>query len=381
MTVRIPVKQNVLTWAIERAGYAVEPFLAEVPQAAKWVQGEKEPTLKQLENFAKKLHVPFGFLLLDEPPKEAIVPPLFRTIDAAGGLPPTVRDTIVLLRQRQDWLSDFLRDNGHDALPFVGSAAQTDNPVELAGRMRGLLGLPANQPIRRGKAGDTLRLLADTLDEVGIHVFISGVDGNNNRRPIPVENCRGFVLLDDFAPFVFVNNQDAKAAQLFTLAHEFAHVLVGREGLLQLDQLLPAEDPIERLCDAAAAEFLVPAALLPQVFVEAGEDVDKTARVFGVSPIVIGRRLLDLGQWDRSTFFAFYATQRAKWDALRAKQKEVDGGNFYATKAQKVGRRFLQYVDQAARSGSLPYRQAYRLTGTTRKSFTQLVEKSQPTDG
>lgn len=373
MTVRVPVQEKLLTWAIERAGYAVEQFLAAQPKAGPWLSGEKQPTLRQLENLAKKLNVPFGYLLLPEPPEEAPILPMFRTAGTGTpGVPPPVRDTILLIKQRQEWLSEYLADNGAEPLPFIASATGDVSPLELAERMRVVLGLGADQPIRKGKPADTLRTLTNRLEAIGVQVAYSGVVGNNTHRPIPVDDCRGFVLLDAYAPFIFINNADAKAAQLFTLVHEFAHLLLGHEGVIDLQHLLPADDPLEKLCNAAAAEFLVPEQVLTVQWAKA-PDIDKLARSFGVSQVVIGRRLLDLGIWNRSTFFTFYAEQQAIWQAFRKKQSSGGGGDFYAGKTLKVGRGFLSHVDTAVRSGALTYGEAYRLTGTNRSTYEKLT--------
>jgi Zn-dependent peptidase ImmA (M78 family) len=43
-----------------------------------WMSGEKEPTIKQLEAFAKSVNVPFGYLFLEKTPKEEVPFPMFR---------------------------------------------------------------------------------------------------------------------------------------------------------------------------------------------------------------------------------------------------------------------------------------------------------------
>lgn len=380
MTVRIPVRDTLLTWAIERAGYAVEAFLAREPNAAKWIAGEKEPTLKQLEAFAQKVHVPFGYLLLPEPPEEPSVLPLFRTAGGNGIIPPPVRDTIDLVQRRQDWLADYLKENGADPLEYIGSLAGVEDENVLALAMRDVLGYDTETPVGGGGYDQTLKALAERIEAVGTQVVFNGVVGNSNKRPIPVNACRGFVMIDPFAPFIFVNNRDAKAAQLFTLAHEFAHVLVGREGIVDLVDMLPANDPIERLCNAAAAEFLVPQTLLLNQWATQN-DVANIARFFGVSLVVIGRRLLDLNIWDKDTFFGFYNVQKARWDANQEKTAQSTGGNFYATTAMRVGKSFLGHVDRAVRTGQLPYRQAYNLVGLKRGTYDELFNRLKGNNG
>ncbi len=377
MTTRVPVRKELLTWAIERAGYAVEQFIAGEPKAKRWLDDEQQPTLKQLEGLAKKLHVPFGYLLLEQPPEEAPIIPMFRTTAASGTprVPPAVRDMVLLLKRRQEWLSEYLAETGSEPVQYIETFPTDGDSRDLAQSMRELLGLPVDGALRSGKSEDTLRMLMNELARIGIYVATSGVVGNNTHRPIPVEDCRGFVLLDPYAPFIFINNRDAKAAQLFTLAHEFAHVLVGREGTVDLEALLPADDPVERLCNAAAAEFLVPATDLHLKW-DKTQDLKELASHFGVSQVVIGRRLLALDIWNRGDFTEFYREQAARWRDIRRKQREQDGGNFYAGKALKVNRRFLDHVQRAVAAGQLSHGQAYRLTGTNRKTFAELMERN-----
>jgi Zn-dependent peptidase ImmA (M78 family) len=380
MTVRVPIKNNLLTWAIERAGYAVEAFLVREPDTAKWMAGEKEPTLKQLEAFARKVHVPFGYLLLQEPPEEPAVLPLFRTAGGAGVIPPAVRDTINMVQRRQEWLAEYLQENGEEPLSYVSSMAGVEDKNVLALAMRNVLGYKPDAPIGGGSFGETLKTLAERIEDAGTQVIFNGVVGNNNKRPIPVNVCRGFVLVNPYAPFIFVNNGDAKAAQLFTLAHEFAHILIGREGIVDLVDMLPADDPLERLCNAAAAEFLVPANQLRKQWATA-VGIGDVAKYFGVSQIVIGRRLLDLQVWDKDTFFSFYNVQKDRWAAHKEKTGTTTGGNFYATTAMRIGKSFLGYVDRAAKTGQLPYRQAYNLVDLKRGTYDELINRLKGNNG
>lgn len=88
--------------------------------------------------------------------------------------------------------------------------------------------------------------------------FFNGVVENNSHRKISVYECRGFVLVDEMAPFMFINNADWKSAQMFSIVHELAHIWTGHSAGFDFRRLQPADDPIEKLCDQIAAEFLVP---------------------------------------------------------------------------------------------------------------------------
>ncbi|MEJ7823077.1 MAG: hypothetical protein WKF85_12190, partial [Chitinophagaceae bacterium] len=107
MKTEVNINANIITWAIARAGYELQEFITKVPTVAKWIAGTKKPTVKQLETFSKKVHLPFGYLFLAEPPKENLPIPFFRTNNPqATGVSVNVYDTILLMQQRQDWLSD-----------------------------------------------------------------------------------------------------------------------------------------------------------------------------------------------------------------------------------------------------------------------------------
>lgn len=104
----------MLTWAIDRAGYELQDFIAEVPKTKDWLEGTKKPTVKQLETFSKKVHLPFGYLFLNEPPTEKLPIPFFRSNGKqTEKVSVNVYDTILLIQQRQDWLREYLQVSGN----------------------------------------------------------------------------------------------------------------------------------------------------------------------------------------------------------------------------------------------------------------------------
>ncbi len=353
----VAIKPELIRWAVARSGLPRDDLTKSFPKLAEWESGETSPTLKQLEKFAKKTMTPFGFMFLEEPPVEELPIPDFRTVaDRPINRPsPNLVDTIHAMRRRQAWMRDYVNEQGQGELEFVGSAMQARNPLTLAVRIRDTLGLNPDWAEVHATWEEALRTLRESAERIGILVATSSVVGLNNRRPLDPQEFRGFVLCDSFAPLIFVNGADSKSAQMFTIAHELAHVWIGRDGLFNLINTLPHNDEAERFCNAVAAEFLVPAYKLHERWAEASarENPFKViARWFKVSPLVVARRALDLKLIDKATFFAFYEQVQEEWN-----------------QDTRLGRRFAYAVVRAVREGRLLYREAYELTDLRGDTF------------
>ncbi|RIK83784.1 MAG: DNA-binding protein [Planctomycetota bacterium] len=372
----VAIKPELIRWAVARSGLPRDDLTKSFPKLAEWESGETSPTLKQLEKFAKKTMTPFGFMFLEEPPVEELPIPDFRTVaDRPINRPsPNLIDTIHAMRRRQAWMRDYVIEQGQGELEFVGSAMQARNPLTLAVRIRDTLGLNPDWAEVHATWEEALRTLRESAERIGILVATSSVVGLNNRRPLDPQEFRGFVLCDSFAPLIFVNGADSKSAQMFTIAHELAHVWIGRDGLFNLINTLPHNDEAERFCNAVAAEFLVPAYKLHERWAEASarENPFKViARWFKVSPLVVARRALDLKLIDKATFFAFYEQVQEEWKKHKAEERDnrKGGPNFYVYQDTRLGRRFAYAVVRAVREGRLLYREAYELTDLRGDTF------------
>ena len=373
---RVNVQAALLQWARDRSGLPPDIVELKFPRLGAWESGEVQPTLKQLESFAKATRTPLGMLFLDEPPDLPLPIPDFRTVnDQTVSTPsPDLLDTIYAMQRRHQWMREYLIESDASALPFVGSIDTNADPIEVAGSIREELGIGENWAQGIPTWSDALRSLRTAIEEAGILPVFNGVVGNNTHRKLDPREFRGFVLIDEYAPLIFVNGADAKAAQMFTLAHELAHLWIGAEGVSNLEETLPADTAIEVFCNTVAAGFLVPAGELAQAWdgaSAAAEPFQLLARRFKVSPIVAARRAWDLSLISKETFFEFYEAYEE--DDRRVRTKQSDGGDFYATQNTRVGKRFARIVARAAKEGKLLYRDAYALTGLTSATFDQYV--------
>ena len=372
--VRVPVKPELLRWARKRAGIKQEDLnFKKLPE---WERGDQKPTFKQLEAFAKKVHVPFGYLFLDEPPEEHLPITDFRTIagEERATVSPNLIDTIHAMQQRQDWLHDYMIECEAAPLPFASSARLTDNPNEVGRRMRHIVGLNSGWAEKVNDWRDAVNKLRLAIEKIGVMAVINGIVGNSTHRKLNVEEFRGFALTDRYAPLIFVNGKDAKAAQMFTLAHELAHIWLGEGGLSSLERMIPSGTEIEEWCNQAAAEFLLPSQELKHRWeqVENLQDPYRDiARSFKVSPIVAARRAMDLELIDKTSFFEFYE----RYINQGTKKTESSGGNFYKSQNIRVGKLFATHVIHAAMEGKIGFKKAYELTDLWGKTFQSYAER------
>ena len=361
---RVEVNPRLLRWARERSGYHPDVLAHRFPRLDEWERGNAQPTLKQLEQFAHAVHAPIGYLFLSEPPIEAVPIPDFRTVGNAHieRPSPDLLETIYICQQRQEWYRDFLRSIAADPLSFVGSAA-IDTPIEIAaGAIRTLLRFDLAERARLTTWAEALRRFIEQADAIGILVMVSGVVGSNNRRKLNADEFRGFVLSDDRAPLIFINGSDTKSAQMFTLAHELAHIWLGQSALSDVEPASTPAQAVEQWCNLVAAELLVPLAAVRAEYRRDAAlrgEMDRLAKWFKVSTLVILRRIHDAGGITSDQFWAAY---RAEVERLLAIPRG-SGGDFYLTQAARVGKRFARALVTSTLEGQTLHRDAFHLLG------------------
>ncbi len=371
---RVDVKPELLRWACERARLDPDELARRIPQLHAWERRKARPTLKQIERFAKATRTPVGCLFLQEPPIERIPIPDFRTIgnETLERPSPDLLDTVYICQQRQEWYRDFARSMGEKPLPFVGSVDLTNDVESTAASIRSALGFDVEERRLMPTWTDALRRFIEQADALGILVMCSGVVLNNNYRRLDPGEFRGFAMADDLAPLLFINGADTKAAQMFTVAHEVAHIWLGESGLSDIG---PASSPSHRVevwCNRVAGELLVPLSVLRKEYRKNDPlriEADRLARRFKVSTLVILRRIHDAGGLTKDQFRQAY---REEMELLRAITKR-SGGDFYLTQAARVSKRFARALVVSTLEGQTLHRDAFRLLGFSKiETFREL---------
>jgi Zn-dependent peptidase ImmA (M78 family) len=370
--IRVEVKPELLRWARGRAAIDTSALTHRFPQLPAWERGEVRPTLNQLESFAKATHTPVGFLFLAAPPVEQVPIPDFRTVgnQHLERPSPDLLDTVYICQQRQEWYRDFMRSEREDPLPFVGSASLGSDIESTAASIRSALGFDVRERRQTPTWTEALRRFIEKADELGVLVMVSGVVGSNNRRKLDPEEFRGFALSDPLAPLVFINGADTKAAQMFTLAHELAHVWLGLSALSDVGPVSSPSHQVEIWCNRVAAELLVPLAALRDEYragTELTGELKRLARWFKVSTLVILRRIHDLGGLTREQLWQAYREELARLLSL----PKGEGGNFYLTLATRVSKRFARALVASTLEGRTLHRDAFRLLGFSKLSTFQ----------
>jgi Zn-dependent peptidase ImmA (M78 family) len=366
---RVPVEPEIIRWACKRAGLDVDVLADRFPKLPEWLNEVTRPTLKQVEHLATVTHTPFGYFFLEEPPVERVPIPDFRTIRSAAIRQPSpdVLDTIYICQQRQEWYRDYARVSGERPFPFVGSAKTTANVVNVAATMRDALAFNLDERQRMTSWEEALRRFIEQAENLGVLVMVNGVVGSNNWRKLNPQEFRGFALSDPLAPLVFINGADTKAAQMFTLAHELAHLWLGESALTDVGLRSAPTHSVEDWCNRVAAEFLVPVAVVRQQL-RRGEPpraaMDRLARQFKVSTLVVLRRIHDAGGLSRDRYWHEYDAEVNRLQSIR----RAAGGSFYLTTAARVSKRFARAVVTSTWEGRSSFTEAFHLLGFKRMS-------------
>ena len=285
---------------------------------------------------------------------------------------PDLLDTIYLCQQRQDWYREEARTAGEPLLKFVGSLNENINVEHAGALLRGGLGFELEQRRQVSTWTEARRQFIELADNLGILVMVSGVVGSNTHRKLNPEEFRGFALSDPLAPLVFINGADTVAAQIFTLAHEIAHLWLGESGVSNSQLATKPSHAIEKWCDQVAAELLVPIEPIRADFnrsLELNEEVSRLARRFKVSTLVVLRRIHDTGELDRDEFLSAYREEVRHLQGLSRSR----GGNAVNNVGARASKRFTKKLVASTLEGRTSYTEAFRLLGVKTQSTFEKV--------
>jgi Zn-dependent peptidase ImmA (M78 family) len=387
------INPRIITWALNRENLEPEQIATTVIPAEKirgWINKESHPTETQAEWLADKLRIPYLVLFLsDPPPPEKIPIPDLRTRTNKPVSAPSHAFVAVIndALTRQDWFREQKERSGKK-LSFVGKFKSSDSVADVAANMRSVLRI--NNDFRQQCTSweQFLRRLISRVEASGILVLRSGVMGHSTRHALDANEFQGFAVSDPYAPLVFINDTDARAAQIFTLAHELAHIWIGETGISNAKlagKSLSELGKIERFCNQVAAEFLVPEKSLIiawQSHRTVKANLQKLGRYFWVSSLVALRRAYDLKKISYDDFkeavdaeYAHYAALEIKRKKKEEEAKKKQSGDFWATFKLRNSTLFSEAVVASVRGASTTYSEASNLLGVSISTLERFLRR------
>ncbi len=385
------INGKMLAWARERAGFERDRLAKGTVSTKKikaWEDGEEYPTQNQAMALAEKLGISYAMLFMPNVPAPDDLPiPDLRTVSGRRIKNPSLafRDVMNTTLVRQDWVRDERKDRGVRPLKFVGRFTVDSDPKKVAADMRAALELSSSDRAECTNYEAFIRHLVSRAEGLGILVMRSALVGHDTHRKLDVKEFRGFALSDPLAPVVFINDADAKAAQVFTIAHEMVHIWIGEDGVSDRtpNQKKQSINKIELFCDQVAAELLVPEAEFNKVWKDGPvkNAAQSTARHFRVSTLVALRRAKDLNRIDFDSFMEAVNEEYDRYRALdqrkREKQKEEDaqGGNFWASFDIRNGRALNTSVTNAVATNRASFTEASTLLGVSIASTIRYMRR------
>ena len=337
------INPTIIQWARERSGYTrqevAKSLNRDVKTISDWESGEQAPTYVQLETLADKYKRPIAIFFFPEPPQE----PNFADRSALRSfeieqLDPSIR---ILLRQayaRQLSLMELnMGVNPADTTVFRDLHTQLgDSPTELAQQTRAYLDISVDTQAGWNSAKEALGNWRESVEEKGIFVFKAAFQN---------DSVDGFCLVHEQFPVIYLNNSRSSVRQIFSLFHELAHLLLGKNGITR--GVNPTGEQIEVFCNQFASEFLVPYSDLEihlnyPIYNDAA--IEELASYYKVSRPLILLKLVDRGIFTSDD----YRQKTDQWNEEYESRLErgagaesPGGGNYYNTHAVYLGYRFM----------------------------------------
>lgn len=380
----------VFIWAREAAGLSVD----EAAQALKVKQdkleaieaGTEQPSRPLLLRMSNSYRRSLLVFYLPEPPRKANRGKDFRTVtadrtvNAEAEVDALMRD----VQTRQSLVQSVLIDEEEaKPLDFINSMSMDTDVSTACGVIMRRLAIDRQVFRKQPTAELAFTYLRARVEAAGVFVLLVGNLGSYHSA-IPVEAFRGFAIADPIAPFVVINDQDAKTAWSFTLMHEVVHLWLGATGV---SGGRPAEG-IEQFCNEVAAEVLLPAADVRALDVQ-GLDFDQLLDLIGkqaggwrVSRLALAYGLYRNGRITRETWLQMDAQLRGMWAAERDREKELARSKnskptYYVIRRHRLGHAMLDFASRSMRAGYLSPAKAAQVLGVNPRSVFPLLGGAQ----
>ena len=333
--------------------------------------------MTQARKMSQVYRRPLAAFYLPQPPNDFPLLKDFRTVE--GKSPKYSTPLVFLMRQiqeRQIWLKKYLKEQGHKPLKFIGSFNRQSSPKKIAKDIiKTLWGSEQkySQIISKNRPIDSFfKKWVHQCEEKGI--FISKASNLNSHNKILVTEVRGFVISDEYAPFIFINSADSSNAKLFTLLHELAHLWINVSGIPDHFSMNWKSNNIsstEFLCNQTAGEILIPEKDIKsyskiQELTQVEEFIEEHSKKFPVSRLTFLVRLKSFSLLSDTNFKKMKEKYRKDFKLQeiknKKKMKDSEGGpNANLLKIRSNGESFTKIVTFSYKEGLISGRDASNL--------------------
>ncbi|MBK7982521.1 MAG: ImmA/IrrE family metallo-endopeptidase [Candidatus Competibacteraceae bacterium] len=393
------VNPQILVWARESAGFDLSTashklsFTDSKTSSAEqklqaYEKGEQPPSRALLIKMAKQYRRPLLTFYLNEPPRHGNRGEDFRTLthDVDPSQNALVDALVRNVQARQEIVKDALISaKDREALAFVGSYDIRAGTQSLVEQIQKSFGFDQKKYRSFRTQDDAFKYLRACVEGAGVFTLLLGNLGSHHTN-LSTEVFRGFALSDDIAPFIVINDQDAKLAWSVTLLHEVAHLWLGKTGISGGS----IERTLEKFCNEVASEILLPEIELENRFnyvalqgrESAINAIDSFASNWKVSSRLVAFRLFRRKAIDQQQFNELSKIFYERWSAQREKQKAKDrsgngGPSYYVLKRNRLGAALIDTSERLLRSGELSTTRVATVLGVRALKIEKLFNETQ----
>ncbi|MBN1389488.1 MAG: ImmA/IrrE family metallo-endopeptidase [Candidatus Thermoplasmatota archaeon] len=378
------INPDVFKWLRESSGWTIEDVAKRLKTSEDVVNsiesGKKDPTLRQLKELSNAYKRPLAAFFLSYPKPEKPRPKDYRMLPQKKDV--FDKKTILILRKArmlQEISGELSKNIYYETKPSIKKANITDDPKSLADKYRVELGFTTKKQTELKTSYEMFNFLRDKMEDLNILVF---------QDSIPVEDARGFALPDETPNVIVLSSKDSIEARIFSLMHEFAHIILGEPAIDFPDYTNPYQNKIEYWCNQFSSSFLLSEVMARSIF-EANQEnltdtktLNKISRRYKVSK---GMLLFNMLKYDFITESEFknvlerYIPQEPEEADEEEKdgEKKQSGGIPADVKClSMVGNKFVSLVANNYDHNHITYTDALNYLSIKSKIFDKVLAKA-----
>jgi Zn-dependent peptidase ImmA (M78 family)/DNA-binding XRE family transcriptional regulator len=376
-SITVEVNPEVMKWLRNSSGWKIEEVAKRLNTTAEVVtefeSGKKSPMLNQLKILSASFKYPLASFFLSKPKEEKPRPKDYRFLPNRKDV--FDKKTILAIRKSRSLQSiskELSLNIEYETKTKIERSKLSENPDLIAAKYRKLFNLDLEKQINFKDAYKLFNYLRDILEDMNVLVF---------KFSMPIEDARGFALTDEAPAIIVINSKDTIEARLFSLMHEFGHVLLGETIIDIPEASLTIRDNIERWCNAFSSSFLLPAETARKLFEErkakltGTETLNTLSKKYKMSKAALLVKMVDLKYISRQEFESVVARYNTK-ETKKGIKREKKGGIASDKRClSEVGNKFISLVANNFDKNFITYTDALSYLSIKSKNFEKVLVK------